>query len=82
MEACPPALERDTAELEPLLGSIAVPVRIVWGEEDRWIDLSRASELLERIPGAELRFVGGAGHFVMEDEPEEVAGILSEFFAQ
>ena len=74
-------IERDTAEIEPLLGSIGVPVRVVWGEEDAWVEPSEATTLAETIPGAEARFVEGAGHFVMEDAPEEVAKVLAGFFA-
>jgi pimeloyl-ACP methyl ester carboxylesterase len=37
--------EEHTAELEPLLGSIRLPVRIVWGEEDAWLDPAFAREL-------------------------------------
>ena len=29
--------ERDTAEFEPLLPSIGVPVSIIWGEQDAWL---------------------------------------------
>lgn len=74
-------VERDTAELEPLLGSIGVPVRILWGEEDGWVDPSQAVTLAETIPGAEAELVAGAGHFVMEDAPREVAGVLADSFA-
>lgn len=73
-------LERDTAEVEPLLGSIGVPVRLVWGEEDGWVDPSLAETLREQIPGSELELIPKAGHFVMEDSPREVAGVLSDFF--
>ena len=72
--------ERDTAEVELLLGSIGVPVRLVWGEEDGWVDPSVAQKLLERIPGSKLELIPKAGHFVMEDSPREVAGGLSGFF--
>jgi len=72
--------ERDTAELEPLLGSIEVPVRILWGEEDGWLDPSQAEVLAARIPNSEGTIVAGAGHFVMEDAPDEVAEILADFF--
>jgi len=75
-------LERDTAEVERLLGSVRAPVEVVWGGEDEWLDPSQAEALVGKIPGSRLRLVPGAGHFVMEDAPEMVAGILAEFFAE
>ena len=75
-------LERDTAEVEPLLASIGVPVRLVWGEEDRWVDPSLADRLQQGIPGSALDLIAGAGHFVMEDAPQEVAEILLDFFSK
>lgn len=74
-------VERDTAEVERMLGDVRVPVEVVWGGEDGWLDPSQAETLARRIPGAGLRLVPDAGHFVMEDAPEEVAGILAGFFA-
>ena len=76
------AEEQHTGELVPLLGSIEVPVRIVWGEEDGWLDPSQAPRLREEIPNSELWTIPGAGHFVMEDAPEEVARILTGFFSE
>jgi pimeloyl-ACP methyl ester carboxylesterase len=75
-------LQRDTAELEPLLGSIGAPVQIVWGEEDGWLDPSQATMLVEKIPTAEMHLVPNAGHFVMEDAPGEVAEALVGFFSE
>ena len=75
-------LERDTAEVERLLGSVRAPVEVVWGGEDEWLDPSQAEALVGKIPGSRLRLVPGAGHFVMEDAPEMVAEILAEFFAE
>jgi len=72
--------ERDTAEVERRLGDVRVPVGVVWGERDAWLDPSQAEILAAKIPGAEFRVVPGAGHFVMEDAPGEVAEILAEFF--
>lgn len=74
-------LERDTAELEPLLGSIRVPVGIFWGEEDGWVDPSEAARLRDAIPGSGLAMVPGAGHFIMEDAPGEVTEVLASFFS-
>ena len=72
--------ERFTEEFEPLLGSIRVPVRIVWGERDAWLDPAIARRLLALIPGAELSLIPGGGHFSMLDRPDEVARELAMFF--
>ena len=73
--------ERHTAGFEPRLGSIEVPVLVVWGEADAWLDPAQADRLHEAIPGSRLKKVAGAGHFVMEDAPEEVARELVDFFS-
>jgi pimeloyl-ACP methyl ester carboxylesterase len=73
--------EQHTAEIEPRLGSIGVPVLVVWGEEDGWLDPSQASRLQQEIPSSNLRFIPRAGHFVQEDTPDEVAEALVGFFS-
>jgi pimeloyl-ACP methyl ester carboxylesterase len=73
--------EWHTAEMGSRLGSVEAPVLVVWGEEDGWLDPSQAPRLREEVPGSRLELIPGAGHFVQEDAPEEVAGILSRFFA-
>jgi pimeloyl-ACP methyl ester carboxylesterase len=75
-------LERDTAELEPRLGEVDVPVLVVWGEEDAWLDPSQADRLGEVIPNARVRKLPEIGHFVPEDAPEELAWELSAFLRQ
>src|SRR5215218_1308001 len=72
--------EQHTKEFEPLLGSIGVPVRIIWGEEDAWLAPAFARELQELMPGSELYLIAGAGHFSIEDQPDAVAGELANFF--
>lgn len=73
--------EDDTAAFEPLLPSIEVPVRIVWGEHDAWLPPTTAERLNETIPNSDLRVLPGTGHFAMEDSPDDVAAALEEFFA-
>jgi pimeloyl-ACP methyl ester carboxylesterase/formiminotetrahydrofolate cyclodeaminase len=70
-----------TAEFEPLLGSMQTPVRIIWGERDAWLAPAFASRLRELLPNSDLKLIPEAGHFVMEDAPEEVARELQNFFA-
>jgi pimeloyl-ACP methyl ester carboxylesterase len=71
--------ERDTAEIEPRLGEVEIPVLVVWGEEDAWLDPSQADLLYQAIPDSRVKKVRGVGHFVPEDAPEEVAKILTDF---
>jgi pimeloyl-ACP methyl ester carboxylesterase len=69
--------ESQTAPLEPRLGGLSMPVTVIWGERDGWLDPSLGRRLAAAIPGAELRLVPGAGHFSMEDEPAVVAAFLA-----
>lgn len=72
--------EDQTRELEPLLANIGVPVLIVWGADDAWLDPALAHRLGDLIPGAAVRLIAGAGHFAMEDAPAEVTRSLLDFF--
>jgi pimeloyl-ACP methyl ester carboxylesterase len=73
--------EEFTAEFEPLLDSIQAPVRIIWGERDAWLDPDFARRLHELLPNSDLKLIPEAGHFSMEDAPEEVTRELRDFFA-
>ncbi|MHC1558330.1 alpha/beta fold hydrolase [Actinomycetospora sp. C-140] len=68
-----------TEELIGRLGEVSVPVRLLWGGEDRWQPTSWAERLAADIPGAELVVVPGAGHFVMEDDPARVTREVLDF---
>ena len=68
--------ESQTGELEPLLGEVEAPVQVVWGERDAWLDPALGRRLADAIPEATLELVAGAGHFVMEDDPQAVAALL------
>ena len=68
--------ESQTAVLEPRLAEIGAPVQVVWGERDAWLAPELAERLAGAVPGARAHLVPGAGHFVMEDQPEAVASLL------
>jgi pimeloyl-ACP methyl ester carboxylesterase len=74
--------ERDTAELEGRLGEVDVPVLVVWGEEDAWLDPSQADRLGEAIPTSRVKKIPGVGHFVPEDAPDNLGRELSAFLSQ
>jgi pimeloyl-ACP methyl ester carboxylesterase len=70
-----------TDEFVTLLGSMQTPVRIIWGERDAWLDPAFASRLHDVLPNSDLKLIPEAGHFAMEDAPEEVTRELRDFFA-
>jgi pimeloyl-ACP methyl ester carboxylesterase len=70
-----------TEEISDRLVDLTLPVRVLWGQEDRWQPTSYAERLTADIPHAELVVVPGAGHFVMEDEPDRVTAEVLDFLA-
>jgi pimeloyl-ACP methyl ester carboxylesterase len=79
---CPglPATLPHTFHAQPRgLTTLDVPVLILWGSLDV-ILLPRQGRRFERlIPGAELRYVRGAGHTPMTDVPELLTDAITEF---
>lgn len=71
---------RYTQEIADDLKNLAVPVKILWGEEDEWQPISYGRKLASDIPRAELSIVPQAGHFLMEDAPHRVTQELLDFF--
>lgn len=69
-------------ELRRHLGDIQCPTAIVWGRDDTYLRPAIATELAERIPGAELTMLDRAGHFVMEERPDEVSAALVRLLAR
>ena len=72
--------EEHTRQFEPMLGTIRVPVLVVWGADDAWLDPALANRLGALIPGSAVRLIADAGHFAMEDAPAEITQALLGFF--
>lgn len=58
-----------TEWLEERYPSLAVPLAILWGEQDGWVPPAEAYRLQAMVPGAELHLLPDAGHFSMLDTP-------------
>lgn len=56
-------------DLAPELKDIAVPVGIIWGEEDAITPLEQAHRLEQGIAGAKLVVLPGVGHVPFEEKP-------------
>jgi pimeloyl-ACP methyl ester carboxylesterase len=62
------------------LGQIASPTMVLCGTQDRLTPNKYAVYLRDRIRGAVLQLVEGAGHMVMIEKPQVVARALLEFW--
>ena len=71
------------AEIARLLPSLDVPVRSIYGEQDRILpDIAETMARVKRdIPHAEVTSLPGCGHFLQEEEPQEIGDQLARFFA-
>jgi pimeloyl-ACP methyl ester carboxylesterase len=66
--------------LSPRSQRVTVPVRIIWGKQDAFLDWEMAEMSLELCDQGELFFVDQASHFVQHDAPDRVNELLLEFF--
>jgi pimeloyl-ACP methyl ester carboxylesterase len=71
----------DAFDVMARVGELRVPTLVVCGTEDRLTPPKYAAFLAERIAGARLVLVPGAGHLVMLEEPGAVAKAVASFLA-
>jgi pimeloyl-ACP methyl ester carboxylesterase len=62
-------------------GRIAVPALLVYGSHDWSRDEERQADARD-VPGAELRIVPEAGHFLSLDAPDALAGLILDWVRQ
>ncbi len=63
------------AEIERL----SLPVLILWGEADDYQDVKVGQRLADRLDASRLVVLKDAGHFLPEDQPEEIARLMGAF---
>jgi 3-oxoadipate enol-lactonase len=63
----------------PWLESIAVPTLVVCGEFDNVVGFALSQTIAERIPGAQLVTIAGAGHAPNVERPDEFAAAVRAF---
>ncbi len=69
----------DAFDARAQLSRIQAPVLIVCGAADRMTPPAYSTYLRQHIPLARLELVPAAGHMVMLEKPEAVAGLLDDF---
>ncbi len=67
-------------DLDERLSDLArLPALVCWGEKDFVFDRDYLQEWQRRFPQAEIHCFPQAGHYVLEDAPEEIVGLVSDF---
>ncbi len=71
------SLDKQDAPIDSgALRRLEVPVSIIFGERDRYLNPSLAAELAELFQDPSLQLVKGAGHYPQRDQPNVVADLL------
>ncbi|HZE04744.1 MAG TPA: alpha/beta fold hydrolase [Solirubrobacteraceae bacterium] len=61
------------------LGAIRAPTLVITGDDDRIVPGVNSEVLAQRIPGATLEVIGGAGHLFFLERPERTVAVLESF---
>jgi pimeloyl-ACP methyl ester carboxylesterase len=71
----------DVFDVRERLGQITAPTLVIGGTADQLTPPKYATFLTEKIPGARLAMIEGAGHMVMLEQPDQVARHMEQFLA-
>jgi pimeloyl-ACP methyl ester carboxylesterase len=68
-----------TYSLRPELPKLSMPTLLIWGDKDSFGPSSLAKEMAQMIPHGRAEVVPDAGHLAWLDQPEAVAGLITNF---
>ena len=56
-----------------------MPIRLIWGMKDWCFRPECLDRLISHWPDAEVTRFENGGHYIVEDEPEQVVALVREF---
>ena len=59
--------------------TLDLPTLVLWGDKDPFQKPAYAQRLTDTIPDARLEWITGAAHWIMEEQPREVAARIAAF---
>jgi len=65
--------------LPHLLGAVAAPTLIVWGDDDRIVPRECADRYAAALPNARIEIVPNCGHAVDLEQPDTLARLIGDF---
>jgi len=76
---------RNEAEIqnlpENIRSQVTMPVLIIWGEQDRVLDVSATAAFKKLMPQAEVKILPEIGHVPQIEAPEETAQLITDFIS-
>jgi pimeloyl-ACP methyl ester carboxylesterase len=86
-EASPMVLAADfeacnTFDIRDEVGETKQPTLVICGDDDQMTPVKFSEFLADKIRGSRLEVIPGAGHMVMLEKPEVVAGLIDDFLQQ
>jgi len=73
-------LKTNYRSIEAMLQHIKTKTLILWGDSDPFFATSVGERMNRSIPGSTLKIYKQTGHFVPEEQPDQVAKDIIEFF--
>ncbi|RSL90009.1 hypothetical protein CEP51_000914 [Fusarium floridanum] len=75
------ANSRTTDEVEGRYGEVgtSIPVKVIWGAEDKWIPAEDAHRLGKALKAQEVVIIEEAGHLIMLDQPAQLGVELARW---
>lgn len=70
---------KNLTEIETEISRLQIPVMIIRGEADVYLSAAISDKLHAEIPDSQLIKIETGGHFIQEDEPEEIADTILNF---
>jgi pimeloyl-ACP methyl ester carboxylesterase len=68
-----------TYSLRPELQKLSIPALLIWGTKDSFGPPSLANQMAQSMPHGRAEIVPDAGHLAWLDQPETVAGLITDF---
>jgi pimeloyl-ACP methyl ester carboxylesterase len=69
----------DKLDVTEAVKKISIPVLVICGDDDKMTPPALSRYIADNVPGGKLALIPGAGHFVMNEDPEAFNKVLIEF---
>lgn len=71
-----------TQSISKALGSLVHQTLVIWGDQDSFQKPEYAQKLTDAIPDAELTWIKGAGHWLIDEKPDEIVDRINQFLGR